>query len=55
MYIDDNKFNEKTTIKLENIRKRYKELIIKLSDMKVINDQNIYKELSKEMSNIEDI
>ncbi|HOS32475.1 MAG TPA: peptide chain release factor 1 [Spirochaetota bacterium] len=55
MYIDDNKFNEKTIAKLENIRKRYKELIVKLSDMEVINDQNLYKELSKEMSNIEDI
>lgn len=55
MYIDDNKFNEKTIVKLENIKKRYKELIDKLSDIEVINDQNLYKELSKEMSNIEDI
>lgn len=41
--------------KLNSIESRYEELIEKLSDINVINDQNLYKELSKELSKIDGI
>lgn len=40
--------------KLDSIEKRYEELNEKLSDMEVIKDQNLFKKLSKELSQIEE-
>lgn len=40
--------------KLEKIENRYNEINELLSDMEIINDQNKYKEFSKELSNIEE-
>lgn len=41
--------------KLGNINKRYDEISEKMSDVKVINNQNLFKDLAKELSNIEPI
>lgn len=49
-----NDFN-KAIEQLDKIRQKYNELIEKLSAQETINNQKLYKELSKELSNIEPI
>ena len=46
---------DNTIAKLESINSRYKALEERLSDIKVINNQNLYKELSKELSSLDSI
>lgn len=41
--------------KLEKVKERYDEIASKLSDPEVINDQNKFRELSKEYSDLEEI
>jgi peptide chain release factor 1 len=55
MSLDEFKFNEKTILKLGNIKSRYEELTVKLSDPNIVNDNNLFREFSKEMSNIEPV
>ena len=55
MALDESTFNIKTIDKLNNLRKKYDELVIKLTDINVINDMNLNKQYSKEMSSIEGV
>ncbi|OHD13388.1 MAG: peptide chain release factor 1 [Spirochaetes bacterium GWC1_27_15] len=53
MSFDDVKFDQKTISKLNKIKLRYEDIIAKLSEPDIVNNNNLFKELSKEMSNIE--
>jgi len=55
MSMEEYKFNENVISKLKNIKLRYEELIQKLSSPDIVNDNKLFKDLSKEMMSIEPI
>jgi len=55
MALEDLKFKDKTIAKLEKAKSRYLELNDELAKLEVINDQNLYRTLGKEHSDLEDL
>ncbi len=55
MELDELKFKDKTIAKLDKAKSRYLELDNELAKLEVINDQNLYRTLGKERSDLEDL
>ena len=54
MSLEDVRFDIKIVNKLEKIKVRYDEISKELSSPDIVNDQNLFKSLSKELSNYDD-
>jgi len=54
MPLDDVKFDEKIISKLEKIKKRYEGISLQLSQPDIVNDNNLFRTLSKEMATYDD-
>ncbi len=54
MSLDSVMFDGRVTSKLEKIKTRYEEISSRLSDPGILNDNNLFKNLSKEMAGYED-